>query len=240
MGEVAEEGGAGLAGEADAAVGGWHAEDIPDVQPDAIVGEAHEEGHGAVVEVGAVVAIFLADAEKAGGGGVRRHAGAHGEIHGQPAIHKVLAALVAQLDDNAALRAAAAAAAQLLGVLPCAQGGAVGRAAAESGVILRDALLIGRQFAIARGAAAADDPRRRLGHDGRRRGVPLRFGLPLPRVPVGGGAACQPDGGAKGQPGVRFLVRFTGHRSARQPGLRCSSAPWLRVGFSPMSHGLCA
>ena len=141
VGQVAEEGGAGFASEADAAVGSRRAEDIAHMQADAIVREAHEEGHGAVVEVGAVVAVFFRDTESACGRGMGWCAGAHRKIHGQPTVHKILPALVGKLNDDAALRSAVAAA-QARGVLPCAQGGAVGRAAAEILVVLRYALFI--------------------------------------------------------------------------------------------------
>ena len=68
---------------ADTAVRIRSTQDIADVESDAIIRKAHEKGHGGAIEIGAVVTIFLADAEETGRGSVfRSSAGANGKIHG--------------------------------------------------------------------------------------------------------------------------------------------------------------
>ena len=81
-GKEVEERLAGIVLHADAAMGVRGAQDITDMETDTVVSEAHEEGHGGAVEVGAVVAIFLTDAEEAGGGGMPgAPTRTNGEIH---------------------------------------------------------------------------------------------------------------------------------------------------------------
>ena len=112
-----EEGGTGLSGETDATVRGGHAENVPHMQANAIICEAHEERHGAVVEVGTVVAVLFGDTKRAGRRGMRWSTGTHRKIHGQLPVHKVLPTLVGELDNDSTLTTGA----QTLGILPSAQ-----------------------------------------------------------------------------------------------------------------------
>ena len=162
-GESVEEGDTGIAGDADTAVGGGSAIHIPYMQADAAISEAHKIGHGAVVEIGTVVHVFLRDAENACGGEVGGRAGAHGEIHGHLLIYQAEPPLVGEIDHYALFTGAA----QQGIIFPRAEGEPVVMAIAELRVISRGRALRERAHPIARHMRVAGDDllrwRRQLG-----------------------------------------------------------------------------
>ena len=92
---------AGIVLHADAAMGVRGAQDIADMETDAVISEAHEEGHGGAVEIGAVVAILLTDAEEAGGGGVPgTSACADGKVHSRAVSYNEETALGGKADHD--------------------------------------------------------------------------------------------------------------------------------------------
>ena len=92
---------AGIVLHADAAMGVWGSQDIADMETDAVISEAHEERHGGAVEIGAVVAILLTDAEEAGGGGVPgTSACADGKVHSRAVSYNEETALGGEVDHD--------------------------------------------------------------------------------------------------------------------------------------------
>ena len=119
----------------DAAMGVRRAQDIADVETDAVVGEAHEEGHGGAVEVGAVVAVFFSDAEETGGSGVfGASAGADREVHSRAVSYNEEPPLGGKIDDDEKL----ARGTQGNGVAPRVVGERVVIATAEREIVFRE------------------------------------------------------------------------------------------------------
>jgi len=74
-------------------VGGRGAVDFADVQADAVVGEAHEAGHGYMVEVGYMVPPFFQNAVGAGGRFISLGTGANRKLQSRFTVDEVNTAL---------------------------------------------------------------------------------------------------------------------------------------------------